>query len=39
MHERVKVFTYVSGHGATLIESPLEDALNQWLVQSQAASC
>ena len=31
MHERVKVFTHVSGHGTTLIESPLEDAVNQWL--------
>jgi hypothetical protein len=31
MQERVKVFTHVSGHGATLIESPLEDAINQWL--------
>jgi hypothetical protein len=31
MVERVKVFTWVSGHGATLIESPLEDTINQWL--------
>jgi hypothetical protein len=31
MKERVKVFTYVSGHGTTLIEPPLEDHINQWL--------
>jgi hypothetical protein len=28
---RVKVFTYIVGSGATLIESPLEDQLNEWL--------
>ena len=31
MQERVKVFTFVSGHGATLIEPPIEDHINQWL--------
>ncbi len=31
MKERVKVFTYSSGTGATLIESPLEDHINEWL--------
>lgn len=31
MRERVKVFTYISGHGATLLEPPLEDHINQWL--------
>lgn len=31
MHERVKVFTYISGTGATVIESPFEDQLNRWL--------
>ena len=31
MQERVKIFTYVGGHGATLIEPPLEDHINQWL--------
>jgi hypothetical protein len=34
MTERVKVFTYVSGHGATLLESPLEDTINQWLAST-----
>jgi len=34
MQERVKVFTHISGHGATLIESPLEDAINQWLASA-----
>jgi hypothetical protein len=31
MHERVKVFTYISGTGATVIGSALEDQLNRWL--------
>ncbi|MDP1797257.1 MAG: hypothetical protein Q8K78_07235 [Planctomycetaceae bacterium] len=29
--ERVKVFTYISGTGATVIESALEEQLNRWL--------
>jgi hypothetical protein len=35
MKERVKVFTYVTGHGATLIEPPLEDHINQWLATAK----
>jgi hypothetical protein len=31
MRERVKVFTFVSGHGETMVESPHEDHMNQWL--------
>lgn len=31
MRERVKIFTFLSGTGATVIESPLEDQLNSWL--------
>lgn len=31
MQERVHIFTYSSGTGATLIESKLEDDINQWL--------
>ena len=31
MQERVKVFTFLSGSGSTVIESPLEDQLNRWL--------
>jgi hypothetical protein len=31
MRERVKVFNFISGTGATVIESPLEDQLNRWL--------
>jgi adenylylsulfate kinase-like enzyme len=31
MRERVKVFTYISGTGATVIESALEEQLNRWL--------
>ncbi len=31
MSERVKVFTFVSGHGETLVEPRHEDHINQWL--------
>jgi hypothetical protein len=31
MNERVKVFTFVSGHGTTLLELPVEDEINRWL--------
>lgn len=31
MPPRVKVFTYISGSGSTVIESTLEDQLNAWL--------
>jgi hypothetical protein len=33
MTERVKIFTYISGHGETAISTPLEDQINQWLTQ------
>ena len=31
MRERVKVFTYTSGTGSTLIQPTLEDHMNEWL--------
>jgi hypothetical protein len=31
MQERVKVFTFVSGQGTTVIGLPLEDHINEWL--------
>ena len=31
MNERVKIFTFVSGHGETVLEPPLEAHINQWL--------
>jgi hypothetical protein len=31
MQERVKVFTFVSGHGETIVEPRHEDHINQWL--------
>lgn len=31
MRTRVKIFTYCSGTGSTLIESTLEDHINEWL--------
>ena len=35
MHERVKIFTYSSGTGATVIETNLEDHINEWLQESK----
>lgn len=31
MRERVKLFTFVSGHGETVLEPPHADHINQWL--------
>jgi hypothetical protein len=31
MQERVRIFTFVSGHGETVVEPPHEDHINQWL--------
>ena len=31
MHCQVKIFTYSSGTGSTVIENPLEDRINEWL--------
>ena len=31
MKERVKVFTFLSGAGSTIIEPELEDHINEWL--------
>jgi hypothetical protein len=31
MQEQVKVFTFVSGHGETMVEPRHEDHINQWL--------
>lgn len=31
MKERVKVFTYVSGTGSTVIGTALEEHINEWL--------
>lgn len=36
MKERVKVFTYSSGTGSTLIETSLEDHINEWLAKNDA---
>ena len=35
MQERVKVFTFVSGHGETMIEPAHEDHINQWLAATE----
>jgi hypothetical protein len=31
MRERVKIFSFVSGHGETVVEPPHEDHINDWL--------
>ena len=31
MQERVKIFTFLSGHGETVLDPPNEDHINQWL--------
>jgi hypothetical protein len=31
MQERLKVFSFVSGHGETVVEPRHEDHINQWL--------
>ena len=31
MNERLKIFTFVSGHGETVIEPRHEEHINQWL--------
>jgi len=34
MQQRVKVFTFLSGHGETPIEPIHEDRINQWLANN-----
>lgn len=34
MNEQVKIFSHVTGRGGMLIESPLEDNINEWLVHT-----
>jgi hypothetical protein len=31
MQERVKIFTFVSGHGETVVDPPHENHINEWL--------
>lgn len=35
MRERVKIFTFITGHGETLVEPPHEDRINQWLTDTR----
>jgi hypothetical protein len=35
MRERVRIFTFSSGTGATVIEPRLEDDINEWLSQTK----
>lgn len=34
MRERLKIFTFVSGHGETVIDPPSEDRINQWIADT-----
>jgi hypothetical protein len=35
MKEQVKVFTFLSGHGETVVQPPHEDHINQWLATAR----
>jgi hypothetical protein len=35
MQERVKVFTFLSGHGETVLEPVHEDHINRWLATAK----
>lgn len=35
MNERLKIFTFLTGHGETLLEPKHEDHINQWLTQTE----
>ena len=35
MQERIKIFSFVTGHGETLIDPPNEEHINQWLADTQ----
>ena len=35
MQERVRVFTYTSGTGSTVIQTTLEDHINEWLASAR----
>lgn len=34
MNERIKIFTFISGHGETLVDPPHEDHINEWLASN-----
>jgi len=36
LKERVKVFTFLSGHGETVVQPSHEDHINQWLSMAKA---
>jgi hypothetical protein len=36
MRERVKIFSFVSGHGETIVQPRLEEHINDWLSKTQA---
>jgi hypothetical protein len=35
MRERVKIFTFFTGHGETLVEPAHEERINQWLATAK----
>lgn len=34
MNERIKIFTFISGHGETLVDPPHESHINEWLASN-----
>jgi hypothetical protein len=37
MQERLKIFTFVSGHGETVLEPRHEEHINQWLAATRGS--
>jgi hypothetical protein len=35
MHERLKIFSFLSGHGETIVQPPHESHINEWLSRTQ----
>jgi hypothetical protein len=36
MQERIKIFTFVSGHGETVVQPGHEEHINRWLADTEA---
>jgi hypothetical protein len=41
MHERLKIFSFLSGHGETIVQLPHESHINNWLstIQGKVFIC
>ncbi len=34
MRERIKIFTFVTGHGETVVDDPCEERIGRWLADN-----